>query len=117
MGQEIKITKTMDHPNIIKLYETYEDARCIYLVMELHRWGALRPDRGSREFLRADVRNANAPDVQRNLLLSREEYRAPGLEAGKFPLLEPGKGVSAEDHRLRACHHGHEGPDPQDEGR
>lgn len=33
--QEINILKTMDHPNIIKLYETFEDRGRIYLVMEL----------------------------------------------------------------------------------
>lgn len=33
--QEIAIMKLMDHPNIIKLYETFEDRRQIYLVMEL----------------------------------------------------------------------------------
>lgn len=33
--QEIAILKLMDHPNIIKLYETFEDRRQIYLVMEL----------------------------------------------------------------------------------
>merc|ERR1711920_770088 len=32
--QEIAIMKMMDHPNIIKLYETFEDHRNIYLVME-----------------------------------------------------------------------------------
>jgi calcium-dependent protein kinase len=31
---EMNIMKTLDHPNIIKLFETYEDGRNIYLVME-----------------------------------------------------------------------------------
>lgn len=33
--------KAMDHPNIIKLYETYEDRRHLYLVMELCSGGEL----------------------------------------------------------------------------
>merc|ERR1719359_573110 len=33
--------KMMDHPNIIKLYETFEDHRSIYLVMELSAGGEL----------------------------------------------------------------------------
>merc|ERR1719204_2042820 len=33
--QEIAIMKMMDHPNIIKLYESFEDHRNIYLVMDL----------------------------------------------------------------------------------
>jgi len=39
--QEIAIMKLMDHPNIIKLYETFEDHRSIYLVMELCNGGEL----------------------------------------------------------------------------
>lgn len=39
--QEIQIMKFVDHPNIIKLYETYEDLRNIYLVMELCSGGEL----------------------------------------------------------------------------
>ena len=33
--------KLLDHPNIVKLYETYEDARNIYLIMELCVGGEL----------------------------------------------------------------------------
>jgi len=39
--QEIAIMKIMDHPNIIKLYESFEDHRNIYLVMELATGGEL----------------------------------------------------------------------------
>jgi len=39
--QEIALMKMMDHPNIIKLYETFEDHRNIYLVMELCSGGEL----------------------------------------------------------------------------
>merc|ERR1719359_558869 len=39
--QEIAIMKMMDHPNIIKLFETFEDHRNIYLVMELASGGEL----------------------------------------------------------------------------
>mmetsp|Transcript_49473 Transcript_49473/g.80184 ORF Transcript_49473/g.80184 Transcript_49473/m.80184 type:complete len:503 (-) Transcript_49473:95-1603(-) len=39
--QEIAIMKLMDHPNIIKLYETFQDHRNIYLVMELCAGGEL----------------------------------------------------------------------------
>ena len=31
---EIEILQKLDHPNIIKLYETFEDARNIYMVTE-----------------------------------------------------------------------------------
>jgi calcium-dependent protein kinase len=39
--QEISIMKMMDHPNIIKLYETFEDHRNIYLIMEICSGGEL----------------------------------------------------------------------------
>jgi len=39
--QEIAIMKIMDHPNIIKLYENFEDHRNIYLVLELCTGGEL----------------------------------------------------------------------------
>lgn len=38
---EISFMKLMDHPNIIKLHETFEDHRNIYLVMELCVGGEL----------------------------------------------------------------------------
>ena len=38
---EIEIMKQLDHPNVIKLFETYEDNRNIYLVMELCEGGEL----------------------------------------------------------------------------
>jgi calcium-dependent protein kinase len=38
---EIEIMKEMEHPNIIRLYETYEDDTNIYLVMELCTGGEL----------------------------------------------------------------------------
>jgi len=39
--QEVAIMKMMDHPNIIKLYETFEDQKNIYLVMEVCNGGEL----------------------------------------------------------------------------
>lgn len=38
---EIDIMKQLDHPNIIKLYETFEDTRNVYLVMEICEGGEL----------------------------------------------------------------------------
>ena len=33
-AREIEILQKMDHPNIIKLYETFEDASNVYLITE-----------------------------------------------------------------------------------
>jgi len=39
--QEIAIMKIMDHPNILKLYESFEDHRNIYLILEICAGGEL----------------------------------------------------------------------------
>ena len=38
---EINILKSLDHPNVIKLYETYEDDRNYYIIFELCKGGEL----------------------------------------------------------------------------
>lgn len=37
--REVSIMKTLDHPNIIRLFETFEDDRSLYLVLELCEGG------------------------------------------------------------------------------
>jgi calcium-dependent protein kinase len=39
--REVEIMKSLDHPNIIKLYEAFEDSRNVYLVMEVCEGGEL----------------------------------------------------------------------------
>lgn len=41
LRQEIAVMRMMDHPNIIKLHETFEDNRNLYLCMELCSGGEL----------------------------------------------------------------------------
>lgn len=41
LKSEIVILKTADHPNIVRLYEIYEDDKYIHLVMELCTGGDL----------------------------------------------------------------------------
>lgn len=41
LTNEINIMKSLDHPNVIKLYEVYEDINYLYLVMELLEGGEL----------------------------------------------------------------------------
>ena len=41
MQTEIEILKSLDHPNVVKLIDVYEDERHICLVMELMEGGEL----------------------------------------------------------------------------
>jgi calcium-dependent protein kinase len=41
LKQEIEILKKLDHPNILKLYEIFEDEKRFYLVTELCTGGEL----------------------------------------------------------------------------
>ncbi|CAE8621616.1 unnamed protein product, partial [Polarella glacialis] len=41
LQREIELMKAMDHPNIVKLFESFEDHRSVYLVMELCDGGEL----------------------------------------------------------------------------
>ena len=41
LKREILCMKMMDHPNLMKLYESFEDNRCIYLIMEVCTGGEL----------------------------------------------------------------------------
>lgn len=41
MQEEINIISVLDHPNIVRLYESFQDRRTIYLVMELCDGGEL----------------------------------------------------------------------------
>mmetsp|Transcript_69493 Transcript_69493/g.226322 ORF Transcript_69493/g.226322 Transcript_69493/m.226322 type:complete len:537 (-) Transcript_69493:496-2106(-) len=41
LDREIEMMKEMDHPNVIKLFETFEDGRATYLAMEFCKGGEL----------------------------------------------------------------------------
>lgn len=49
-AQEVKILQTLDHPNIIKLYEYFEDAKNVYLITELCSGGELFDKIVEKEF-------------------------------------------------------------------
>ena len=47
--EEVKILTTLDHPNIVKYYQTYEDTKYMYLVMEYCPGGELFDKIASQE--------------------------------------------------------------------
>ncbi|KAG7367774.1 protein kinase family protein [Nitzschia inconspicua] len=41
MQSEIDILKTLDHPHVVRIYETFQDEHCVYLIMEHLKGGDL----------------------------------------------------------------------------
>lgn len=41
VGEEIKILKSVDHPNVIKIFEIFEDPNSIYIIQEFCRGSQL----------------------------------------------------------------------------
>lgn len=52
---EVKILQTLDHPNVIKLYEYFEDEENVYLVTELCAGGELFDRIIKAEFFEEDA--------------------------------------------------------------
>jgi calcium-dependent protein kinase len=46
----VKILQTLDHPNILKLYEYFEDEKNVYLITELCSGGELFDKIVEKEF-------------------------------------------------------------------
>ena len=64
MKRELEILKEVDHPNIIKLYETYEDELYLHLVMELCTGG----DVCDRLIKKTSFSEAEAANIMRQLM-------------------------------------------------
>lgn len=62
LKNEIEVMKQVDHPNIVKLYDVYEDEKYFFLVMELCKGGELYEKIVEREqFSEAEARNTISP--------------------------------------------------------
>ena len=46
--QELMILRSVDHPNIVKLYEIYLDHRYLHIVTEMLEGGPIRPEKALR---------------------------------------------------------------------
>jgi calcium-dependent protein kinase len=51
ISREVAIMQQVDHPNIVKYYETYDDVKYIYLCMELCTGGELFDEISKKEML------------------------------------------------------------------
>jgi len=50
LQEEIKVLRKLDHPNVLRLYESFEDGKTVYLVMELCKGGDLFERVSEREY-------------------------------------------------------------------
>lgn len=41
MAQEVEVMRLLEHPNILKMYEVFEDSRSLYIIMEMCSGGQL----------------------------------------------------------------------------
>jgi len=64
LRRELEALQTVDHPNVIRLYETYEDRKYIHLVMELCSGGDLM----DRIVVKGTLSEKEAANVMQKLL-------------------------------------------------
>ncbi|OMJ68736.1 hypothetical protein SteCoe_33732 [Stentor coeruleus] len=64
LGQEIEILRMIDHPNIVKVYEYFEDEKCFYITMEFCMGGELFDKISTKEKLS----ESTVCDIMRQLL-------------------------------------------------
>jgi len=73
---EIKILSSLDHPNIIKYYETYESPNYIYLVMEYCQGGELFDKLTTRG---EDFTEQRAAEIMKSLFLAVNHCHSNGI--------------------------------------
>lgn len=104
LGNEIDILKQVDHPNIVKCYDIYEDEKYIYIVMELLLGGELFDQIIKKtRFTEREARDVVAPifdalsychtlgiihrDIKpENLLFSSKDLESAIIKVGDFGL-------------------------------
>jgi len=65
---EVNALKTLDHPNIIKLFEIFMDKKKVYLVQELCTGGELFDFIVEKEFLTEDIAAKIFSQIMRSLM-------------------------------------------------
>mmetsp|Transcript_80209 Transcript_80209/g.146602 ORF Transcript_80209/g.146602 Transcript_80209/m.146602 type:complete len:514 (-) Transcript_80209:103-1644(-) len=99
---EIEINVLMDHPNIARLFETFEDSRHVYLAMELCRGGELFDfiidssyfnEKHAGIFMEQILRAVHY--MHSNCVAHRD------LKPENFLLMKPAKEVSIENNTLK----------------
>ena len=58
LRDEVAILQSLDHPNIVKYFETYDDVKYIYLVMELCSGGELIEKLSDKSFHFSELKAA-----------------------------------------------------------
>merc|ERR1712008_627169 len=75
LQQEVAIMKVLDHPNIVRLYETFEDEKHLYLVMEFCEGG----DVLDRLLTHGPMQEVNASVIVRTLLMTLNYLHTNGF--------------------------------------
>jgi len=102
--QEVSIMKLMDHPNVIKLFEFYEDPKNMYLVMELctggdlfdriiaeHKFSEVQARIVMRQILRGIYYMHEKGVIHRDLKPENFLFSSPeGLEASTLKIIDFG---------------------------
>jgi len=52
---EISLLRTLDHPNVVRVYETFQDSKTVYIIMEYLKGGDLLSRKGYTEAEAAEI--------------------------------------------------------------
>ncbi|CAK0881917.1 unnamed protein product, partial [Prorocentrum cordatum] len=106
LKQEIEILKLVDHPNIVRLYEIFEDPRYLHLVFELCSGGSFR------DYVRSwgPLKEGIAVKVMKQLMQSVSYLHSRcivhrDIKPANCLLLQPSSG-QVEANSLRLCDFG-----------
>ena len=97
--QEIVILQTLDHPNVLKLYEYFEDSKNVYLITELCRGGELFDRIIENEFFSEKV----AAKIFKQILQPLNYCHSQGIAHRD---LKPENLLVNEDNVLKICDFG-----------
>ena len=95
LKDEIKILSSLDHPNIVKYYETYEAPNYLYLVMEHCQGGELFKKLTEN---RDEFTEQKAAHIMKSLFLAVNHLHSKGVAHRD---LKPENVMYSQDERIK----------------